>query len=93
VWLATRWSLPASVVQIMSAVEATKVAGDYRSPAAVVRAAIRLARLCSADDSPLPEKPEGHLIGLGLDCRVAEAVEEDFLQRCPELRALASLVA
>ena len=93
VWLATRWSLPASVVQIMSAVESAKVSGDYRSPAAVVGAAIRLARTCSADDCPLPEKPEGYLLGLGLDCRVAEAVEEDFLQRCPELRALASLVA
>jgi HD-like signal output (HDOD) protein len=93
VWLATRWSLPAPVVQIMSAVEATTVSGDYRSPAAVVRAAIRLARMCSAEDAPLPERSEGHLLGLGLDCRVAEAVEEDFLQRSPELRALASLVA
>ena len=69
------------------------MAGDYRTPAAVVRAAVRMARSCSPDDEPLPERPVGHFLGLGLDSRVADAVEADFLQRCPELRALASLLA
>lgn len=92
VWLAERWSLPSAVVEIVGAVEAPVVAGDYRVPAAVVRAAVRMARSCSPDDEPLPERPAGHFLGLGLDSRIADAVEADFLQRCPELRALASLL-
>jgi HD-like signal output (HDOD) protein len=92
-WLGERWSLPPEVLQILAGVEAPVVAGDYRSPAAVVRAAVRMARSCSPDDEPLPERPLGHFLGLGLDSRVADAVEADFLQRCPELRALASLLA
>jgi HD-like signal output (HDOD) protein len=91
-WLAEQWSLPAVVVDILAGVEAPVVAGDYRLPAAVVRAAIRMARSCSPDDEPLPERPVGHFLGLGLDSRIADAVEADFLRRCPELRALASLL-
>lgn len=92
-WLGKQWSLPAAVVDILAAVETPVVAGDYRTPAAVVRAAVRMARSCSPDDEPLPERPVGHFLGLGLDSRIADAVETDFLQRCPELRALASLLA
>jgi len=80
-------------VEILVAVETPVVVGDYRSPAAVVRAAVRMARTCSPDDEPLPERPVGHFLGLGLDSRIADAVESDFLARCPELRALASLLA
>ena len=92
-WLATSWSLPPPLVEIIGAMEAPVALGDYRQPAAVCRAASRMARSCSADDSPLPERPVGHFLGLGLDARIADAVEADFLQRCPELRALASLLA
>ena len=92
-WLGEQWSLPGVVVEILGAVEAPVVAGDYRTPAAVVRAAVRMARSCSPDDEPLPDRPVGHFLGLGLDSRIADAVEADFLQRCPELRALASLLA
>jgi HD-like signal output (HDOD) protein len=92
-WLAECWNLPPPVVEILAAVEAPVVAGDYREPAAVVRAAMRMARSCSPDDEPLPDRPVGHFLGLGLDSRIADSVEADFIERCPELRALASLLA
>jgi HD-like signal output (HDOD) protein len=92
-WLASRWSLPLPLVEVIGAMEVPASRGDYRQPAAVVRAAARMARTCSPDDAPLPERPAGHFLGLGLDARIADAVESDFLQRCPELRALASLLA
>jgi HD-like signal output (HDOD) protein len=92
-WLAVRWSLPAVLADVITAMELPVALGDYRQPAAVIRAASRMARSCSADDTPLPDRPVGHFLGLGLDARIADAVETDFLQRCPELRALASLLA
>jgi HD-like signal output (HDOD) protein len=92
-WLASRWSLPAPLTEVITMMELPAALGDYRQPAAVIRAASRMARACSANDLPLPERPVGHFLGLGLDARIADAVEADFLQRCPELRALASLLA